>query len=157
MPVSLLLRRQHAEIRGLLVEVRNAPAHHLEIAFEAFAEAVDTHWAVESRHLYPLLERIGYPDQYRSIEAHRALCHVVHDLRGLCQDGPHFLSALKVLSAQLEQYIVDEERMLLPYIEEHVDAAELDEIAEEMMATIAEIENENWIGAPSAWTNHPAA
>ncbi|MCU1279991.1 MAG: hemerythrin protein [bacterium] len=149
-----LLRDQHAEMRRLLAEVRSASAQQLDIEFEAMADAIHVHWTIESRHLYPLLERIGYPDIYHSIEAHRTLCHVVADLRGLCAHGPHFLSALKVLAAQLEQHIVDEERRLLPFLKEHVAEDELEAAAREMLETVAEIENENWIGTPSAWTNH---
>ncbi|MDB4970184.1 MAG: Hemerythrin [Myxococcales bacterium] len=157
MTVDRLLRGQHSEMRGLLLRVRGCSGEQLTIHFEALADAIHAHWSVESRHLYPLLERLRYPDMYRSIEAHKTLCHVVDDLRGLCEDGPHFFSALKVLAAQLEQHIVDEERILLPYLAQRASDAQKDELARQMLETVAEIENENWIGTPAAWTSHLSA
>jgi hemerythrin-like domain-containing protein len=149
-----LLRRQHAELRTLLHRVRESDARRLEIEFDAFCEAVRTHWRVEEEHLYPLLARFEYPELYRSIEVHRALRHVAHDLTGLGSAGPHFHSALKVLGAQLEQHISDEESLVLPFVAERVPRDEDDEAAHGMRETIAEIENENWIGSEHAWTNH---
>src|SRR3954467_7444778 len=75
MNIRRLLRRQHAELRAMLDEVRRCTTERRKIAFEMLNDAVMHHWAVEERHLYPVLEARGYPDTYRSIEEHRALCH----------------------------------------------------------------------------------
>jgi hemerythrin-like domain-containing protein len=152
-PVDLL-RRQHAELRTLLSRVRECDAQDLELEFDAFCEAVRVHWRIEEAHLYPLLERFAYPELYRSIEVHRALRHVVQDLTGLCSAGSHFHSAVKVLGAQLEQHISDEESLVLPFVSERVPRDVSEETGYAMLETMAEIENENWIGSEHAWTNH---
>ena len=130
----------------MLHEVRASAAERRAIAFEMLNDAVMHHWAVEERHLYPVLRERGYRDLYSSLELHRSLCHVVGDLRGLCDDGPHFLSALKVLAAHIEQHIVDEQRTVLPFIEQALDAGERDAVGERMCETIAEMENDDWLG-----------
>src|SRR4051812_35698248 len=151
MEVRQLLERQHSALRAMLDEVRRSQAERRAIAFEMLNDAVMHHWAVEERHLYPFLDRLGYKDLYSSLEQHRALCHIVADLRGLCEDGPHFFSALKVLAAHVEQHIIDEQRTLLPFLTAHIDDATATRLGDEMAETLAELENEDWLGTPEAW------
>lgn len=158
MTVEELLRRQHVEMRERLLEVRHAPHDRVRVAFEALADAVELHSTLEERHLHPLLQVLGHPDIDRSIEAHRALRHVVREFYGRCDAGAQFLSALEVLAAQLEQHIVGEERTVLPYLARALSDEREEAVAHAMLETIAEIENESWLGAPDAWVNHsPAA
>ncbi len=137
----------------MLDEVRRSSTARRRIAFEMLRDAVTHHWTVEERHLYPVLQSRAYADLYSSVEEHRALCHTIADLRGLCDDTTHFLSALKVLAAHVEQHIVDEERRVLPFIETALDEADRETLGERMSETLAEIENEDWLGAPEAWKN----
>ena len=141
----------------MLREVRASSADRRAIAFEMLHDAIRHHWAVEERHLYPVLEERGYRDLYSSLELHRSLCHISRDLRRLCDDGPHFFSALKVLAAYIEQHIVDEERTVLPFVEQTLDAGEKQVIGERMSETVAEMENEDWLGTPEAWRNGQSA
>jgi hypothetical protein len=157
MDVRRLLRQQHAEVRAMLDEVRRSSAHRRAIAFEMLNDSVMHHWAVEERHLYPVLEGRGYADLYSSLELHRALCHVVHDLRGLCDDGRHFMSALQVLATHIEQHIVDEERGILPFVDRTLDDAECAALGQRMAETLAEIENEDWLGTATAWREASSA
>jgi hemerythrin len=157
MNVPRLLDQQHAELRAMLREVRASTAERRAVAFEMLNDAIVHHWAVEERHLYPILEQRGYRDLYSSLELHRSLCHISQDLRRLCDDGPHFFSALKVLAAHIEQHIVDEERTVLPFVEQALDAGEQRAIGERMQETIAEMENEDWLGTPEAWRNASSA
>lgn len=150
MDIRRLLHRQHAELRAVLDVVRRSTDERREIAFEMLNDAVVHHWAAEERHLYPTLERLGYNDLYHSLELHRALCHVVRDLRGLCGDGPHFFSALKVLAAHIEQHITDEQTTLLPFLCMRLGEREQRLLAESMAETIAEMENADWLGSPAA-------
>src|SRR5947209_6719801 len=136
MNVPRLLHQQHAELRAMLQEVRGSSADRRAIAFEMLNDAIMHHWVVEERHLYPILEQRGYRDLYSSLELHRSLCHITRDLRGLCDDGPHFFSALKVLAAHIEQHIVDEERTVMPFVEQALDEGEQRAIGERMQETI---------------------
>jgi hypothetical protein len=151
MDIQRLLRQQHVALRLMLQELRGTHADRRVIVFEMLSDAVLHHWAVEEHHLYPLLEGRGYDNLHRSIELHRDLCHVVCDLRGLCNDGPHFFSALKVLGAHIEQHIIDEEQCVLPFVARTVDPAESRAVGERMAETLAEIENDDWLGSPDAW------
>jgi hypothetical protein len=150
MDVARFLRRQHRELRAMLDEVRRSTEQRRLVAFEMLNDAVTHHWIAEERHLYPFLDRLDYRELYASIEQHRALCHIMADLRGLCDDGPHFHSALKVLGAHVEQHILDEEHTLLPFLAEHAERCARQGLAEEMAATVAELENADWLGAPQA-------
>jgi len=143
-------------MRRLLAEVRRARADRLEPAFEVLADAVEVDWNIGSRHLHPLLQRLGYPDLHRAIEVHRALCHIVDDLRNLCQWGPQFASALNVLSARLEQHIVDTERMVSPFLARHLVPDHQELVAGEMLETIAELDGEDWLGGAPAWRSRVA-
>lgn len=135
----------------MLQEVRSSGAERRAIAFDMLNDAIVHHWAVEEQHLYPLLEKRGYGDLYSSLELHRALCHIASDLGRLCDDGPHFFSALKVLAAHVEQHIVDEERTVLPFVARALDEEEQESLGERMRETLAELENEDWLGTPQAW------
>lgn len=141
----------------MLREVHASTAERRCVAFEMLNDAIVHHWAVEERHLYPILEKRGYRNLYSSIELHRSLCHIARDLGGLCDDGPHFFSALKVLAAHIEQHIVDEEGTVLPFVEQALDEHERRAIGARMQETIAELENEDWLGTPEAWRNASSA
>jgi len=141
----------------MLQQVRASTADRRAIVFEMLNDAIVHHWVVEERHLYPILEERGYRDLYSSLELHRSLCHISRDLRGLCDDGPHFFSALKVLAAHIEQHIVDEESTVLPFIEQALDAGEQQAVGQRMGETVAELENEDWLGTPEAWRNASSA
>jgi len=143
--VDGVLHDHHARLRRLLAAVRSARAHALEPAFEALADAVEIDWVLASRHLHPLLERLGYPELHRAVEVQRALCHVVDDLRNVCEPGPQLSSALAALAARLEQHVVDTERMMLPFVAAHVAAAERERVGLAMLDTVAELESEEWL------------
>jgi hemerythrin len=127
-------------------EVRRSSTARRSIAFEMLSDAVTHHWALEEQHLYPVLQALGYPDVYSSLEQHRALCHIVHDLRGLCDDTTQFLAALKVLAAHVEQHIVDEDRGVLRFLEAELDERDCKQLGERMAETLAEIENDDCSG-----------
>jgi len=63
---------------------------------------------------------------------------------------------LTVLAAHIEQHIVDEERTVLPFVEQALDAGELQTVGERMSETIAEMENEDWLGSAEAWRSGAA-
>jgi hypothetical protein len=136
-----LLRRQHGELRALLQRVRDSDGRDLEIERDAFGEAVRMHWRVEEAHLHPLLVRFEYPELHRTIALHRGLRQAVRD---------H--APVEVLAARLEQHIADEQSGVLPFVAERVPLEVSEAAAYAMRETIAEIENENWIGTAHAWT-----
>ncbi len=153
MTVDDLLRQQHVEMRRLLAELRDADHERVAIDLDALDDAVKLHWTLEARHLHPLLGELGYPDSRRAIKAQRALRNVVADVRELWAAGAPFHCALEELSAALEEHIADEERTVLPFLAAHAPPDRLDAATNEMLATIAEIENENWLGALPASIN----
>jgi hemerythrin len=154
--IDRVLHEQHQQMRRLLVEVRSARAAELEPVFEALTDAVEVDWILSSRHLHPLLQKSGYPDLYRTIEVHRALCHIVDDLRNLCEWGPQFSSALNVLSARLEQHIVDTERMVMPFLARRLSPEQQELVGVEMLETLAELDGEDWLGGTPAWRSRVA-
>jgi hypothetical protein len=155
--IDRLLRDHHAELRRLLAEARSARADVLEPAFAMLADAVEIEAIVMSRHLHPLLQRLGYPDLSRALEIQRALCLLADDLRNLCEPGPHFAAALHVLAARLEQHIVDSERRVLPFVERQLPAAWRERLADEMNRTLDELEDELWLGVTVAWRQSSSA
>ena len=152
-----LLERQHAEMRTLLREVEAAPESERSVELEILVDAIERHRMLEERHLYPALDAVGLAGLHRCREHHRLLGHSARHLAELKATDRPVASALKVLAAQLERHICDDEQHLFPVAKRALDGDERVRLGHEMAETIAEAENELWIGSPTAWTNHSHA
>jgi hemerythrin len=141
----------------MVAQVKESRDDRRDIVFEMLNDVVVQHWAVEQRHLYPWLERLGYDHLQHSRELHRALCHGVAALRRVLHDARQRASMLNVVATYVEQHIADDQRAVLPFLAERIDRSTAHAIGEEMAGTVAEMENEDWLGTDLTWRERPSA
>jgi hypothetical protein len=156
MNATRLLRDQHRELRALAHTVEHVPSTERLVRLEILADALGTHWRLASQHLHPLFEPLGIRDLDGEVARLRRLTEATDEIVALEGIGGRFSEAWRVLVERLERHIVDEETTVFPVLEARLSREALDTIGHEMRETIAEIENENWVGAPeAAWHTRP--
>lgn len=149
-----LLRAQHRELDdGFARMPAPSPAEQAR-AFELLGDAIELHLRLEGDHLYPALCELSLQGPaFQAEEEHASIARVLADVRALAPDDPRFTPALRVLCDRLRRHLRAEEERLFPLLERALPPALREALGQTMLETIAEVENENWAGAPTgaAW------
>jgi hemerythrin superfamily protein len=138
-----MLKQQHREVEKLFEKFEAAKsAERRRKAFEAIADALAVHAAIEERHFYPGVKKRQTEDiLLESVEEHLEIKRVIADLLHTEPDDDGFDAKVKVLQEDVEHHVEEEEDELFPKVEKLIDEEELVAIGEAMEETEKELKS----------------
>jgi hypothetical protein len=143
-----ILRMQHAEIQEHFDHLTGCEVDGRRRTLEILVDAIEMNLRVEDRHVYAVVEALeSDAERSQAAEEHRGIRRAYADLIVLDPLDPRFLRILRVLYDQWSAHRNREEGSLFRRIDELTDASVRAALGRSMLETIAEIENENWVGA----------
>jgi hemerythrin-like domain-containing protein len=144
-----LLREQHRDIESLLTRLPTLPPDEQRRELEIVADVIDLHLRVEDRHLYPLVCELSLEEADDETGAeHGRIERVLDELRGTAPDEGRFGLLLQRLRDELGAHCRREDERLFPAVARALSGRVRRALGQTMMETIAERENEDWIGTP---------
>jgi hypothetical protein len=121
----------HHELVVALLATANGDDAARAAAVKEFDDQLRRHVAVTTQVLLPWVRRVGGDEGERVAERSEAIqsaaAGLVEGLRRDASDRP-----LRTLADELHRLILDEERRVLPLLEQHLDQSELDDIGRAM-------------------------
>ena len=139
-----LLKSQHREVETLFSKCEKARDEAVkQRTFEAIADKLAVHAAIEEHHFYPAVRAKRTEDiLLESLEEHLAVKRVLADLLEIDAGDETFDAKLKVLKEQVEHHVEEEESDLFPKAAKLLDKETLDALAQEMTAEQTALEAE---------------
>jgi hemerythrin superfamily protein len=141
-----MLKKQHREVAATfkLYEEKGDRAHkEKQQIFDSIADALAVHAAIEEKHFYPAVKAKRTEDiLLEALEEHLGIKRVITDLLKIHSSDDTFDAKVKVLKEQVEHHVKEEESDLFPKVKKILDAGELIKLAEQMQATMTELESE---------------
>jgi hemerythrin superfamily protein len=135
-----MLKTQHREVESLFKkydEKGDAAERGKQQVFEALADALAMHAAIEEKHFYPAIKVKRTEDiLLEALEEHLGIKRVIADLLKIDSSDETFDAKVKVLKEQVEHHVEEEESDLFPKVKKIFDAQELTAIAEQMQGTM---------------------
>jgi len=121
-----LVLLEHRRVEELFAAFREAPNG---LAAGSIFDALAAHDDGEQAALYPLVEAVGVtPDVVeRSLQAHSLVKRLIDHARA--QEGPPLVDAMRALEAAVTGHVADEERKLLPALQQAATEAQLQGLA----------------------------
>lgn len=139
-----LLKTQHREVEELFDQLEQAEdADEKESLFAELADNLAVHAKIEEMHFYPAIRAKETEDLVlESLEEHLGVKRVMADLLDLDSEDETFQAKCKVLKEQVEHHVKEEEEELFPKVKKLLSSEELIALAQEMVATADELEDE---------------
>jgi hemerythrin superfamily protein len=106
--------------------------HLKEELFEQISRALSTHAAAEEQVIYPVVRAKvpgGEALADTALRDHREVAETLLALARVGAEDQGFVVGVKALAASVHRHVADEERDLLPLLENHLDPNERDEVA----------------------------
>ena len=137
-----LLKSQHREVEHLFSKIESARGtKNRRAAFEAVADRLAGHAAIEEHQFYPGVKAKRTEDiLLESLEEHLGIKRVLADLLELSADDHTFDAKVKVLKEQVEHHVKEEEHDLFPKVRKLLSKEELESLGERMEAEFAKLE-----------------
>lgn len=134
--VSVLIR-DHEEVRHLLHQIETAAdAPTRRRLADQVTAAIVRHSVAEEMHLYPAA-RQALPDGDRladtEIREHAEVETLLKRWERLAADDPEFLRVFRELCQAVLHHVQEEEGTLLPRLQQHLTAPQMDELGEKIM------------------------
>lgn len=139
-----LLEDQHRDVEELFAEIEETDdTEEKQALFDELADALAIHATIEERHFYPAVREKRTEDiLLESLEEHLAVKRVLADLLDLSPEDRTFDAKVKVLKELVEHHVEEEEKELFPKVRKVLSADELRGVANDMMATASELEDD---------------
>jgi hemerythrin superfamily protein len=139
-----MLKMQHREVESLF-EKYDAKGDKAEKGkqqtFEAIADALAMHAAIEEKHFYPAIKERRTEDiLLEALEEHLGIKRVIADLLKIDSSDETFDAKVKVLKEQVEHHVKEEEGDLFPKVKKIFERDELTAIATQMQATMKKLQ-----------------
>ena len=137
------LKAQHRMVEDLFSRIQKAKdVNKKETLFTDLADSLAVHASIEEHHFYPGVKSRSTEELLlESVEEHLAMKRVLSDLLDISVDDETFDAKLKVLKDLVVRHVQEEEDTLFPKVAKNVDKADLEEIAQAMLAEQAELED----------------
>ena len=134
-----LLESQHREVEKLFAAFEKASKAKRRDIFLQIADKMAVHATIEEKHFYPAANSEETEDILaESVEEHLSVKRLIADL--LEEEDDEVLEAkVTVIREQIEHHVEEEENELFPRVEDQLDAAALDALEQEMLATQEEL------------------
>ena len=138
-----LLKQQHKEVKGLFKKIEKAEGEEKQELFDAIADELAVHAAIEEKHFYPASKSARTEDELReAVEEHLSVKRVIADLLECEPSDPQFDPKIQVLIEQVEHHVEEEEEELFPKVEKLLSADELDDLGLVMEEMAEELKEE---------------
>lgn len=140
-----LLESQHREVEELFQQLEdNEDDETAEQLFIQIADKLAVHAKIEELHFYPAVKERRTEDiLLEALEEHLAAKRIIADLLDMDSSDEQFEPKCKVLQEVIEHHVEEEEGELFPKVKKLFSNDELVAIAQEMMATQAELEGKD--------------
>jgi hemerythrin superfamily protein len=143
-----LLETDHRDVEKLFAAFEKAESPtDKEGIFTQIADALAVHATIEERHFYPTIKQADEDMIQESLQEHLQVKRLIADLLDMDAADEQYAAKVKVLKEEVEHHVEEEEEELFPKVRKLFDADLLDAIAQQMIATRVELEDE---GAPRA-------
>jgi hemerythrin superfamily protein len=137
------LRKDHLEVERLFSAFDDA--RELEEQHQIFiriADALAIHTKIEEAHFYPTIRVVDDELVHQAQEDHRQMKQLIADLLDMDAHDDQFAIKVSVLEQEVQQHIGEEEGELFPAVRRLCEPELLEALAQQMMATRADIESE---------------
>lgn len=129
-----LLKKQHEETRKLFQRVGETEGAERRVAFQKLADALAAHATIEEQFLYPEIARMkGMRDlAHDAVEEHLAVKRLLADLLERDLDEPVFAAKCRLLEAEVDRHVEEEEAAMLPMAKRKLGQERLEQLGQEM-------------------------
>lgn len=136
MKATILLERQHQNLRQLCDAVEFGSASVRESLLPQLAGDFVAHMAIEAQLFYPTVARLLRDERWTrdSHLRHARAREALERTFGSAVDGQAFACAIADLRAVVEHHAEEEERILFPRAEQEIDAEAMRDLAHAMLA-----------------------
>ena len=137
-----LLESQHHEVDELFEQISETEDdEEVEQLFVQLADKLAIHAKIEEVHFYPAVKAASTEDILKeSLEEHLAAKRTIADLLDMDPSDEMFDAKVKVLQEMIEHHVEEEESELFPKVRKLLSADQLTALAQEMTATMTELE-----------------
>jgi hemerythrin superfamily protein len=139
-----MLESQHRAVEELFLELdkgRDGAAFRRK--FLELADLLAMHAAIEERHFYPAVKAADTEEElHEFVQDHLEVKRVLATLLATSQSDRDLMSELEELEGLTEEHVIEEEHDLFPKVRELMDRDQLIGIAQEMAATMVELQQE---------------
>jgi len=145
-----LLKAQHRQVERLFEEMQAARGDDKRRLFLDLADSLAIHTVIEERHFYPAVRARQTEELVtESVRDHQVIKRRLVDLLRTDVSDDAFASKVAALEEDITAHVAEEEGELFPRVEELLDADQLEELAQTMSVTAAElVEEEPPAGIP---------
>jgi hemerythrin superfamily protein len=152
-----LLKKDHRDIERLFSAFDQArDADEQRDIFRQIADALTIHTQIEEAHFYPTIRVVDDELVHLALEEHLQIKQLIADLLDMDPNDEQFAIKVSVLQQEVEQHVGEEEGELFPAVQRMCEPDLLDAMAQQMMATRAEIEAEAAPRADVSGDSEPA-
>ena len=135
-----MLEGQHTAVERLFEELEEARGDEKQALFDELADSLAMHAMIEERHFYRALAGADTDDLLgRSRDEHLQMKRALAELLTLDAENERFDAKMAVLREVVEQHVGEEREEVFPLAERLFDEEELEALAQEMLATMADI------------------
>lgn len=139
-----LLTDDHARLRTLLDELKEAQGEERRAKFEHVRKALATHEIIEEEFFYPTLRQHpkARPEVLEGIEEHHLVDQVMGELEATPIGDETWEARRDVMTENVTHHMGEEEEELFPTARGILDERELDDLGGKMAARKTELESE---------------
>jgi hemerythrin superfamily protein len=138
-----LLESQHRAVERLFQAVPTLEGQELKRTVVQIVDKLTVHGAIEERHFYPGVRTSDTEDLLdESVQDHQEIKEVCLYLLDVDPSDENYQAKVEELQGLVEEHVTIEESELFPMVRDLVEAAELQELGEQMTATATELEQE---------------
>jgi hemerythrin superfamily protein len=148
MDAIALLEAQHRDVEDLFAEIEESQdAEDKQALLEELVDLIAIHAAIEERHLYPRLSAFARDRALASVAEHQAVKAGLADMLDVAPDDDAFIPLLAVLKERTLAHVSEEERIVFPLVESHLDSDAREALGRELEATADALEDSDELRA----------
>jgi hemerythrin superfamily protein len=139
-----MLEQQHRAAERLFAELAEGPdGAAFRRTFLELADMLAMHSTIEERHFYPAVKAADTERELEEfVQAHLEVKRTLATLLETSQADPNLMGETEELEGLVDDHVLEEERQLFPKVRKLLSREELVDIAQQMMSTMAELEEE---------------
>jgi iron-sulfur cluster repair protein YtfE (RIC family) len=143
MDATQLLKKQHAEVRGLFGEFESATdIAEKQQLFDEIADDLAAHCTIEEKVFYPAVYVGPLKEKLReAVEEHLGAKRLIADLLDLEPEDEQFDAKMKALQEQVEHHVEEEEGTIFPEVKRNFSVDELSAMGEQMAQMFDELQD----------------
>lgn len=135
-----LLLQQHRDAARLFDAIESSRSEDKGALFDALADALAIHTTIEERHFYPAVRALRTKDiALESLAEHLGIKRALADMLDVDPDEAEFDPKLEQLKELVQTHVGEEENDLFPKVSKLFDAAQLEDLGDDMETTAAEL------------------